>query len=173
MKYNYEYGSRALTLNNCGYDVNHLIHLLRKNDVVSKSDSVRLPARNGKNIYTKRVKRKVKKMQVLMGEKRTGVANMSFLTNLESWKVQREKFSSLVKSEEINIDYDANMLMGMAALLVEKGYLSSYKKSAITSVVERNNIKSAYYRFLDDYDYPLRNTINKEILLKLYSLPSV
>jgi hypothetical protein len=173
IKYNYEYGDRTLTLNDCGYDVNHLIHLLRKNDIVSKLDSVRLPNRNGKNIYTKKVKKKVRKMQVLMGEKRTGVANISFLTNLEKWKTQREKFSSLVKSEELSIEYDANMLIGMASLLVEKGYLSSYKRSAITSVVERNNIRMAYHRFLDDYNIPLRNTINKEILLKLYSLPSV
>lgn len=119
------------------------------------------------------MQKSVKKAQRQMGLASTGIATVSFQMNLKDWKAKREQYKRLISLEEIAIDYDANMLAGLAALLVEKGYLKSYHDYAIDSPIEKDNIKKAYYKFLKKNHISYRNTINKDILLLLYSMPSV
>ena len=165
------YASRELSKGKIGSDVDEMIDSLVANNALSRSE-----VKKAKNYYhykyNSTVKKSVKKMQRRMGMEETGIGTVKFQSNLKVWKKKRHQFEQPILSDTINLENNTEALTAVAILLVEKGYLKSYKQDEINSPYERVIVFEAYHEFLKKQNLPISNDISFPILTQLYRLPT-
>lgn len=167
----YRYTSRDLSSGKYGVDVDRMTDLLIENDVLNRFD--RTYSRKWSHYkYDRRVKRSVRRMQARMGRKKTGKASTVFLTDLQQWKNTRLRLVNAATKDSLDITKDRNVLLAVAILLVEKGYLKSYDADDIMSEHEKSKIVKAYYKFLRDNSLPETTLVDEQRLRLLISLPN-
>ena len=167
----YNYGTRELSPNTYGADLNTMIDYLIDNNVLKKND-IKYTKNHHFYKYNSNVKKSVKKMQRRMGLPMTGIATVKFQTNLKQWKKLREQYNDLIKADTININDNQEALTAVAILLIEKGFLKEYDVDNVTTPIYKNLILDAYHDFLKKQKLPISDDINLEILNLLHSLPS-
>ena len=165
------YASRELSSGIYGNDVDQMTDLLIDNDALERFD--RSYSHKWSHYkYDHKVKRSVKRMQARMGRKKTGKASTVFLTDLQQWKNTRLRLVNAATKDSLDITKDRNVLLAVAILLVEKGYLKSYDADDIMSEHEKSKIVKAYYKFLRDNSLPETTLVDEQRLRLLISLPN-
>ena len=165
------YASRDLSSGIYGNDVDRMTDLLIENGVLMQYDR-QFSHKWAHYKYNRKVKRSVKRMQALMGRKRTGKADRIFLMDLQQWKETRKEFAKATAIDSLNLMEDRNALLAVAILLVEKGYLKSYNVDDIMSEHEKSKIIEAYHNYLRSNNLPETSLIDEQKLRLLLSLPN-
>lgn len=163
------YASRDLSSGIYGNDVDLMTDLLIENGVLKQHDR-KFSHRWSHYKYNGKVKHSVKRMQALMGQKRTGKASKIFLMDLQQWKETRKEFAKASSIDSLNLMEDRNALQAVAILLVEKGFLKSYNADDIMCDQEKSKIIEAYHDFLRSNHLPETSLIDVQMLRLLMSL---
>ena len=165
------YASRDLSSGMYGNDVDRMTELLVENDVLNAWD--RTVSHKWSHIkYNRKVKNSVKRMQARMGRQKTGKASKTFLMSLQQWKDTKNKLTTAVSKDLLDLMENRDALLAVAILLVEKGYMKNYDADDIMSEDEKSKIITAYKKILRRNQLPETTLVDEQRLRLLNSLPN-
>lgn len=166
-----EYASRDLSNGIYGNDVDRMTDLLIENDVLDGFDR-KFSSRWLHYKYNRNVKHSVKRMQVRMGQQKTGKASKTFLMNLQQWKDTRNRLMTTISRDTLDLMENRDALLAVAILLVEKGYMKDYDADDLMSDDEKSKIIKAYKKILRRYQLAETTLVDEQRLRLLNSLPN-